>query len=65
MKYNLLRFSKDLPQLGIIDGLDIASFDEFPVNFEEKRKRLKEQVEAEEFWAGRSLATRNSTRRAA
>ena len=65
MKYNLLRISKNLPQLGIIDGLDIASFDELPVNLEEGRKQLKEHAEAEEFWAGRILATRNSTRRAA
>ncbi|MGA2797087.1 MAG: hypothetical protein ABSE63_05890 [Thermoguttaceae bacterium] len=65
MKYNLPGISKDLPQLGIIDGSDIVSFDELPVNLEEERKQLKEQAKAEEFWAGRSLASRNSTRRAA
>jgi hypothetical protein len=65
MNYNLPKISKVIPQLNVIDGPDIASSDEFQVDLTEQRKQLKEQAEAEEFWAGRNLAARNSTRRAA
>ena len=65
MNYNLPNIGKVIPQFNVIDGPDIASADEFQADFEEQRKQLKEQAEVEEFWAGRNLAARNSTRRAA
>jgi hypothetical protein len=65
MNYNLPEISKVIPQLNVIDGPDIASSDEYQVDLEEQRKQLKEKAEVEEFWAGRNLAARNSTRRAA
>ena len=65
MNYNLPKINKVIPQLSVIDGPDIASSDELKVDFEKQRKQLKEQAEVEEYWAGRNLAARNSTRRAA
>ena len=65
MNYNLPKISKVIPQLSVIDGPDIASSDELQVDLTEQRKQLNERAEAEEFWAGRNLAARNSTRRAA
>jgi hypothetical protein len=65
MNYNLPEISKVIPQLNVIDGPDIATSDEYQVDLEEQRKQLKEKAEVEEFWAGRNLAARNSTRRAA
>jgi hypothetical protein len=65
MNYNLPKIDNKFPQLSIIDGPEIASSDEVQVDLEEERKQLMEQAEAEEFWAGRNLAARNSTRRAA
>jgi hypothetical protein len=65
MNYNLPEITKAIPQLHLIDGPEIASSDEFQVDLEEQRKQLKKQAEAEEFWAGRNLAARNSARRAA
>ena len=65
MNYNLPKNYDFFPQLSVTDGPDIASSDELQVDLEEQRKQLKEQAEAEEFWAGRSLATRNSTRQVA
>ncbi len=65
MKHNLPKIRGPIPQLSVIDGPDIESSPETQVNLEEQRKQLKDQAEAEEFWAGRNLAARNSTRRAA
>jgi hypothetical protein len=65
MNYNLPEISKVIPQLNLIDGPEIASSDEFQLDLEEQRKQLREQADAEEFWAGRNLAARNSARRAA
>jgi len=65
MNYNLPKNYEHFPQLHITNGPDIAPSDELQVDLEEERKLLKEQAEAEEFWAGRNLAARNSTRRAA
>jgi hypothetical protein len=65
MNYNLPEISKVIPQLNLIDGPEIASSDEFQLDLEEQRKQLREKAEAEEFWAGRNLAARNSARRAA
>jgi hypothetical protein len=65
MNYNLPNISKVVPQLSVIDGPDVASSDELQMDLEEERKQLREQAEVEEFWAGRNLAARNSTRRAA
>jgi hypothetical protein len=67
MSYNLLKISEvsEVPQLNVIDGPDMAASDDLQVILEEQRKHLEEQAEVEEFWAGRNLAARNSTRRAA
>jgi hypothetical protein len=65
MNYNLPKIDNNFPQLSIIDGPEIASSDELQVDLEEERKQLMEQAETEEFWAGRNLAARNSTRCAA
>jgi hypothetical protein len=65
MNYNLPNIGKVIPQLNVIDGPDFESSDELQVDFEEHRKQLEEKAEVEEFWAGRNLAARNSTRRAA
>jgi hypothetical protein len=65
MNYNLPEISKVIPQLNLVDGPEIASSDEFQLDLEEQRKQLREQAEAEEYWAGRNLAARNSARRAA
>ncbi|MGD0382818.1 MAG: hypothetical protein ABSA77_04790 [Thermoguttaceae bacterium] len=65
MNHNLPKIDKNLPQLSIIEGPEIASSAEVQVDLEEERKQLMKQAEAEEFWAGRNLAARNSARRAA
>ncbi|MGA2797584.1 MAG: hypothetical protein ABSE63_08410 [Thermoguttaceae bacterium] len=65
MNYNLPKITKVIPLLNVIDGPDIASSDELQVDLDLRRKQLEEQAEVEEFWAGRNLAARNSTRRAA
>lgn len=65
MQHNLPKVYGVIPQLSVIDGQDVESSYETQVNLEDERKQVKEQAEAEEFWAGRNLAARNSTRRAA
>ena len=65
MRHNLPKIYGVIPQLSVIDGQDVESSYETQVNLEDERKQVKEQAEAEEFWAGRNLAARNSTRRAA
>jgi hypothetical protein len=65
MNHNLPKILGVVPQLSVIDGPEIATSDELQVDLEEQRRQLREQAEAEEFWAGRNLAARNSTRRAA
>ncbi len=42
-----------------------VSSDFFWANLEAERKYLEQQAETERYWAGRNLAGRNSTRRAA
>jgi hypothetical protein len=65
MNYSLPRAGNDYPQLSVIDGPEVATSDEYQMDLEEERKQLIAQAEAEEFWAGRNLASRNSTRKAA
>jgi hypothetical protein len=65
MKYDMLEANKDYPTLRVVEALDNALFEDIQVDLEEERKALEEQARAEEFWAGRNLAKRNSTRRAA
>jgi hypothetical protein len=65
MMYSTQEASKNNPQLRIFKGLENALSDEVQVKLEEERKQLKDQKETEEFWAGRNLAGRNSTRWAA
>ena len=65
MNHNLPEAKTDSTQLHIIQGPDETPVDEFQVVLEEERKLIDEQAKAEEFWAGRNLAGRNSTRKAA
>jgi hypothetical protein len=65
MNYNLPKINEDYPQFGVINGQDKADPDEVQVDLDEQRRQLKKRVEAEEFWAGRNLAARISSRRAA
>jgi hypothetical protein len=65
MKYNLPETDRDFLQLSLIDGPENTPSDEVQVDLEEERRHLQEQARIEEFWAGRNLAARNSTRRAA
>jgi hypothetical protein len=65
MMYSTHEASKNNPQLRIFKGLENALSDEVQVEMDEERRQLKEQTETEEFWAGRNLAGRNSTRWAA
>ena len=65
MRHNLPRIYNDIPRLSVIDGEDTDPSHVGQANLEERRKQIEKQAEAEEFWAGRNLAARNSTRRAA
>ena len=56
---------KDSPLLNIVEGPENVPSVEVQVDLEEQRKQIQEQKEAEEFWAGRNLAGRKSTRKAA
>jgi len=51
--------------LRIVEGPETPLIDELAVDIEDQRKHVREQAEVEEFWAGRNLASRISTRRAA
>jgi len=63
--YSTHEASKNNPQLCIFKGQENAISDEVRVELEEERKQAEEQKEVEDFWAGRNLAGRNSTRWAA
>ncbi len=65
MMYSTQEASKNNPQLRIFKGQENALSDEAQVELEEERKQLRELKETEDFWAGRNLAGRNSTRWAA
>ena len=65
MNRNLPRISGAVAQLRLVEALDAAPFPEVQANFEEEREQRQRQTEAEDFWAGRGLAARNSTRQAA
>jgi hypothetical protein len=65
MNTNIPEASKAILHLHIFDRLDLLPSDEIQVDLEEERKQLQEQEAVEEYWAGRNLAMRNSTRRAA
>lgn len=52
-------------RLRIFEASDASSRDEITVDLQEYRRLISEHTEAEEFWAGRRPAQRNSTRRAA
>ncbi len=65
MSYNMPKIIKNHPQLHLVERPELAPDDLPPADLEAERKLLKEQVEAEEFWAGRNLAGRNSARWAA
>jgi hypothetical protein len=65
MSLNLSDTDKNLLQISLIDGLEDATSDDVQVDLEEERRQLEERAMAEEFWAGRNLAARNTTRRAA
>ena len=65
MMYSTQEASKNNPQLRISKGLENAVSDEVQVELDEERRQLNEQKETEDFWAGRNLAGRNSTRKAA
>ena len=56
---------KDTPQLRVVQDPEAPPAEEPQVDLEEERKKLKEQAEIEDFWAGRNLADRIPTRRAA
>jgi hypothetical protein len=51
--------------LRIVEGPETPLTDEVAVDIEEERQHIRERAEVEEFWAGRNLASRISTRRAA
>jgi hypothetical protein len=65
MKYNMPENSKVYPKIHIVEELENTRSDDINVDLNQERKHLQEQKEAEEFWAGRNLADRNSTRWAA
>lgn len=65
MSYDTPEIDKDFPLLNIIAGPENMPADDVQVDLEEERKIIQEQAEAEEFWAGRNLAGRNSARKAA
>jgi hypothetical protein len=65
MNCNLPETKKDFLQFNLIDGPEIIPSDEIQAELEEERRHLEEKARVEEFWAGRNLAARNSTRRAA
>lgn len=65
MNENMHEIDKDSSQIHILEGSEEVIVDEVQVDLEEERKHIQEQGETEEFWAGRNLAARNSTRRAA
>jgi hypothetical protein len=52
-------------RLSIVDGSETANSNECQMTIFEARKIASERTEIEEYWAGRSLAARNSARRAA
>ncbi len=60
MDNHLLKTNDTTPQLRVVQDADQAPIAEEPVNLEEERKKLEEQAETEDFWAGRNLAGRNS-----
>jgi hypothetical protein len=65
MSFNLSENDKNLLQFNLIEGPENAASIEVQVDLEEERRQLEERAKVEEFWAGRNLAARNSTRRAA
>jgi hypothetical protein len=65
MTYSTREASKNYPHLRIFKKLENSLSDEVQVELEEERKQIKQQKETEQFWAGRNLAGRNSTRWAA
>jgi hypothetical protein len=65
MKTHVSGNTNDAPQLRILQDPEAESGIEVRVDLEQERKKLLEQVEAEEFWAGRNLAMRHSARKAA
>ncbi|HEY4760645.1 MAG TPA: hypothetical protein VIH42_08705 [Thermoguttaceae bacterium] len=65
MKSDVREIGKDSPQLRVVQASEEAAAEDLQVDLEKERKTLAEQAEAEEFWAGRNLAGRNSARRAA
>lgn len=62
MKYETFDIST---RLRIADVSECEMLDEIPIDFEDQRDLLEERARIEEFWAGRNLADRNSTRKAA
>jgi hypothetical protein len=65
MNHHATKDENNTPQLRVADTEESAPFDEAQTDLQEVRKHLREQAEAEEFWAGRNLAGRIPTRRAA
>ena len=54
-----------ISRLKIFEASDEGSCNRITFDLQEHRKRILERTEAEQFWAGRRFAQRNSTRRAA
>jgi hypothetical protein len=65
MTYDAIGASKIYPRLCIDEEPENSLLGEIQVDIEEERMALEEQARAEDFWAGRNLAGRNSTRHAA
>jgi hypothetical protein len=65
MKYIMPEASSDSPQLRLIEAPEDSPLDDIRVELETEREYLEEQAKVEEYWAGRNLAGRNSTRQAA
>jgi hypothetical protein len=65
MKKKLPVTSNDSLQLRLVTDSEGTLSDEVQVDLAEERNNIEKLAEAEEFWAGRNLAGRNSTRWAA
>lgn len=65
MHSNLPQIDKSFPLLNIVKVPKNTFSDYVQMDLDEERKHLEAQAAAEEFWAGRNLAARNSTRKAA
>jgi hypothetical protein len=65
VSYNVPKIINDHPPLRLVERPELTPDDLPAADLEEERRLLREQVEAEEFWAGRNLAGRNSARWAA